>query len=80
MRERRLSGRSRVVKRAHFFFGASSMVDCVVHNLSNRGARVLIPNAVELPEPLGLTFDSGHSLRPCRIVWRTLNETGVEFL
>jgi len=80
MRERRLSSRSRVAKRAHFFFGSSSMVDCVVHNITNKGARIQISNAVELPESLGLTFDGGYSLRPCRIVWRTLNETGVEFL
>ena len=27
-----------------------------------------------------VTFDGGYSIRPCRLVWRTVTETGVEFL
>ena len=77
MQERRKSGRSRVLKDAKLFFGSSSMIDCVVRNFTNVGA---FPNTVELPEAFGLTFDGGYSLRPCRIIWRTSNETGVEFL
>ena len=80
MQERRKSGRSRALKGAKLFFGSSSMIDCVVRNFTNVGARIEIPNTVELPEAFGLTFDGGYSLRPCRIVWRTSNETGVEFL
>lgn len=52
----------------------------VVRNVTNTGARVQIANTVELPDPVGLTLDGGYSVRPCRIVWRTLTETGVEFL
>ena len=80
MQERRTFGRSRVLKGAKLFFGSSSMIDCVVRNFTNVGARIEIPNTVELPEAFGLTFDGGYSLRPCRIVWRRSNETGVEFL
>ena len=80
MQERRKSGRSRVLKDAKLFFGSSSMIDCVVRNFTKVGARIEIPNTVELPKAFGLTFDGGYSLRPCRIIWRTSNETGVEFL
>jgi hypothetical protein len=80
MQERRKSGRSRVLKDAKLFFGSSLMIDCVVRNFTNVGARIEIPNTVELPEAFGLTFDGGYLLRPCRIIWRTSNETGVEFL
>jgi len=80
MQERRKSGRSRALRGAKLFFGSSSMIDCVVRNFTNAGARIEIPNTVELPEAFGLTFDGGYSLRSCRIVWRTSNETGVEFL
>ena len=79
MQERRKSGRSRALKGAKLFFGSSSMIDCVVRNFT-AGARIEIPNTVELPEAFGLTFDGGYSLRPCCIVWRTSKETGVEFL
>jgi len=80
MQERCKSGRSRALKDAKLFFGSSSMIDCVVRNFTNVGARIEIPNTVKLPEAFGLTFDGGYSLRPCRIIWRTSNETGVEFL
>lgn len=80
MRERRMPGRSNIYKEAKLFFGSSTLIDCVVHNLTNNGARVEIPIRVELPEAFGLTFDDGYSLRPCRVVWRRENETGVKFL
>jgi len=59
VQERRKSGRSRVLKGAKLVFGTSSVIDCVVHNVTNAGARVQIANRVELPDALGLTFDGG---------------------
>ena len=80
MQERRNSTRSRVLKGAKIILGASSVIDCVVRNVTNSGARVQIANTVELPEDLGLTFDGGRSIRDCRVVWRTVTETGVKFV
>ena len=80
MQERRRSTRSRVLKGAKVILDASSVIDCLVHNLTDGGARIEIQNAVALPEAVDVTFDSGRTLRPCRLVWRTLNETGVQFL
>ena len=79
MRERRKNSRSRVLKSAKLILGSSSVIDCVVRNLTNVGARIQIPSTTDLPENMDMTFDGGRSLRPCRIVWRTLDETGVEF-
>jgi hypothetical protein len=80
MQERRNSSRSRVLKAAKLVLGTSSVIDCVVYNVTNAGARIEIANTVELPEGLGLSFDGGFSIRPCRIVWRTVSETGVKFV
>ena len=80
MQERRRSGRSRVLKGAKIVFGKTSLMDCIVRNVTNSGARLQIANTVELPEDLGLTLDGGYSIRSCRIVWRTVTETGVEFI
>jgi hypothetical protein len=80
MQERRNSSRSRVLKAAKLVLGTASVIDCVVCNVTNTGARIEIANTVELPEGLGLSFDGGFSIRPCRIVWRTVTETGVEFV
>ena len=80
MQERRERPRSRVLKSAKFVLSKSSVFDCVVRDLTNVGAGIEIPNAVDLPEVLGMTFDGGRSIRPCRIVWRTFFRTGVKFL
>jgi hypothetical protein len=79
MQERRKFIRSRVLKSAKLVVGSSSLIDCVVRNLNTAGARVQIPTVTDLPEGLTMTFDGGRTMRSCRIVWRTLNETGLEF-
>jgi hypothetical protein len=78
--ERRKSARSRVLKSAKLVLGQSSIIDCVVRNVTNSGARIQIANTVDLPKDFEMTFDGGHSIRPCRLVWRTVTETGVEFV
>jgi PilZ domain len=80
MQERRMRPRLRVLKSAKFVIGKSSVFDCVVRDLTNVGAGVEIPNAIDLPEVLDMTFDGGRSIRPCRLVWRKCFRTGVEFL
>jgi PilZ domain len=79
MLERRKLTRSRVFKSAKIILGTASVIDCVVRNITDRGARIEIPNAVTLPEAVDITLDGGHTFRPCRLMWRTLNETGVQF-
>lgn len=80
MVERRKSGRSRVLKSAKLVLGRSAIIDCVVRNVTNTGARLQIANTVDLPKEFEMTFDGGYSIRPCRLVWRTVTETGVEFI
>ena len=71
--------RMRVLKGAKIVLGTSSVFDCVVRDLTNTGARVKITNAANLPDDVAITFDGGRTCRPCRVAWRTLNETGLEF-
>jgi len=79
MSERRQYPRMRVLKHAKIVVGTSSVFDCVVRDLSSAGAHIQIQNAIGLPEAVDVTFDSGHTFRPCRLKWRSLNEIGVEF-
>ena len=79
MSESRNYPRMRVLKGAKIVLGTSSVLDCVVRDITNGGARVKIPNAVDLPEAIAITFDGGRTCRPCRVAWRTLDETGLEF-
>ena len=80
MAERRKHPRSRVLKSAKLVLGGSSVIDCIVRNLTNVGARVLVQNTITLPDHLHLTFDGGRSNRACKVAWRRLNETGLEFV
>ena len=79
MQERRKHPRLRVLKSAKLVLAKSSAIDCVVRDLTNVGARIEIPNGIDLPEKLGMIFDGGRSIRPCRLVWRTVSGAGVEF-
>lgn len=80
MQERRKCTRSRVLKSAKLVLRNSSVIDCVVRNVTGGGARIEIPHTTGLPEAVGLTLDGGRTIRRCRLAWRTLTETGVEFL
>ena len=79
MQERRKLARTRVLKGAKILLGKSSVIDCVVRDLTNRGAVLQVPNTYGLPESFDLTLDAGLSIRPSRLVWRKLNKAGVEF-
>ena len=80
MQERRKSPRTRVLKAAKMLIGKSSVIDCVLRNLTNSGAGLEVSNTSGLPATLDLTLDAGHSVRPSRVVWRKLNRAGVIFL
>ena len=80
MAERRRYPRTRVFKGAKIVFGATSVLDCVVRDLTNGGARVKIPNAVDMPEDVAITLDGGRTCRPCHVAWRGLDEGGLHFI
>ena len=80
MQEHRKLARTRVLKSAKLLFQNSSGKDCLVQDLTNVGASIVFSDTVDLPATLDLTFDSGRSIRPCRLAWRTSDKIGVEFL
>jgi hypothetical protein len=80
MQERRRLGRSRVLKSAKIIIGASSVVDCVVRNVTNGGARVDLDNTIDLPDAIDVTFDRGRTVRRARLAWRTLTAAGLQFV
>jgi hypothetical protein len=80
VQERRRATRSRVLKGAKIIIGSASTIDCVVRNVTNSGVRIQIANTVDLPETLDLTLDAGFTIRPCRVAWRSVTETGLQFI
>jgi hypothetical protein len=79
MLERRRVPRTKVFKGARVLFAGSSTITCLVRNLSNHGACLNLPNTADLPAEFDLSFDTGHTLRKCWVVWKSLTNVGVSF-
>jgi len=78
MIERRRAPRIRIFKRAKIVLD-SSFRDCIVQEISTIGARLEFSSTTHIPDIFDLTLDAGHTLRACRIAWRTSTHIGVEF-
>jgi PilZ domain-containing protein len=52
---------------------------CVVRNLSATGACLLVVSHDGVPDSFDLTLNGDKSRYPCRVLWRTANQVGVEF-
>jgi hypothetical protein len=72
--------RHRTLKGARLVFNhGHSTMDCVVRDLSETGAKVMVVSSLGLPDRLTLVFDDGKS-RDCSVARRQLSELGLHFL
>ena len=81
MPEKRRNFRKSFERRAWIDFeDGARPLDCVLGNLSETGAKLIIPSGLELPDEfvLRLTPD-GRVARKCRIAWKAGGEAGVAF-
>jgi hypothetical protein len=54
-------------------------IGCVVRNLSATGACLLVVSHDRVPDSFDLVLNRDKSRYPCRVLWRTANQVGVEF-
>jgi hypothetical protein len=78
--EKRLAPRRNTIIPAVLIYnGGRGKTECFIRNLSDSGAKLEVKGSVaSIPN----TFDliaPGHRPHPCRVVWRTLKELGVQF-
>ncbi len=58
----------------------SPLSGCMVSDISETGARLVLENPKELPEMFNLLLSGrGGIYRRCRVVWRRDNQVGVHF-
>lgn len=77
--ENRFAQRRTTLKAGRIVFNAGrSTIDATVRNLSGKGAKLQVSSVVGIPDTFDLLLD-GHARQPCRVIWRTLKELGVEF-
>jgi len=79
MLERRRFPRTKVFKGAKVILAGRSTVNCIVRDLTNHGACLLLPTTADLPADFDLSFDTGRTFRNCHVVWQTLAGLGVSF-
>jgi hypothetical protein len=77
--ENRYAQRRSTLKGGRIVFNAGrSTIDATVRNLSSKGAKLQVNSVVGIPDTFDLLLE-GNARQPCRVVWRTLKELGVEF-
>jgi hypothetical protein len=68
-----------VLKGAQIVFkGREAVIDCVVRNLSDRGACLKVESPFGIPDSFDLVLDTA-PVRSCRVTWRKATQIGVEF-
>jgi hypothetical protein len=73
-RQRRLHG-GKIV-----FNNNSSVIYCVVRDLSPKGARLSVFSPIGIPDWFDLRIDRNGACYPSKVAWRSADQIGVVFL
>ena len=79
MQDRRQIQRHRTFKGGSISFERYAGIDCVVRNLSERGACLELDCPGSLPDDFSLIIRPENVRRTCRLVWRAERRLGVRF-
>lgn len=78
--ERRASPRQRRLNGAKIVFNNnSSVIDCIVRDLSPHGARLVVASPIGIPERFDLRIDRNGMCHPAKVTWRANDQIGVSF-
>jgi hypothetical protein len=79
--DRRKSPRRRVFKHGKALLNHnSSILDCIIRDVSDSGARIRVDHVSGLPVLFELRIVGEGAPRKVRVVWRSELQVGVEFL
>lgn len=79
--ERRANARQRRLNGAKIVFNNnSSVIDCMVRDLSRQGARLLVASPVGIPDWFELRIDRTGAYYQSKVAWRSGKQIGVSFL
>ncbi|MDO8353899.1 MAG: PilZ domain-containing protein [Aestuariivirga sp.] len=80
-KEQRKNPRHKVLKDGKIISSdMGSVIDVKIRDVSDGGARIQVPAAIDLPEEFGLLMISQELLYPAVVKWRTGQLTGIEFI
>ncbi|MEA2948914.1 MAG: hypothetical protein QOI40_4244 [Alphaproteobacteria bacterium] len=77
---KRRAPRHRVLKGAKIsFHQLGTSTDCIMRNLSEAGACLIVESQTGIPNDFDLVLDSGKAIKRCRVEWRSGSKIGVSF-
>jgi hypothetical protein len=80
MQEHRQNQRTRTLRAGKILFNnRRCVIDCMVRNVSNGGACLLVPNVAGVPSAFDLRIEGEAAIRSCRTMWHARNRLGVKF-
>jgi hypothetical protein len=69
-----------VLKAAKISFKqGTAAIDCMVRDISDGGARLLVASVIGIPDSFELAIP-GEPVRQCRLIWRKSEQIGVAFI
>lgn len=60
-------------------YGAAPTVACVIRNMSKSGALLLV-TPIGIPDEFTLVVKPEMRKQPCRVIWRSADQMGVNFI
>jgi hypothetical protein len=75
--DRRRSSRRKTLRRGLTFWPNGDSSECIVYNLSETGAQLVLRGPV--PNSFDLAVEGDQWRRSCAVVWRKANRIGVKF-
>jgi hypothetical protein len=80
MQSRRTEHRRRALKQAKAILSDWTMLDCLLRDLTDEGARLEFAAPVELPATFRVQFVSDNSRRAAELMWQRGQSAGVRFV
>jgi len=72
--------RHRTLKTGKITFGdGACVIDCIIRNMSDAGASLIVPTTVGIPGKFTLIDVHGGTRHPVRVAWRQGERMGVHF-
>lgn len=79
--DKRGAHRLRVLKQGRVVFNRGfSVLDCVIRDVSETGARIECEHAADIPRHFDLLFVADRMMVPCQMRWRRVPLVGAEFI
>ena len=79
--ERRTAQRHRVFKGATLHFNRGyGVLDCIVRNLSDKGARLAFGDLAAVPSRFDFRLSGAEAATPAVVRWRGVEDVGIEFM